>query len=100
MAYISSGFFLLLYSRPAYSIFKQLVTQRPGMMNSVYGGIAKFGVMLHPRLTTQVTGNRGGPCDRFRRVSNIIPSYCHVTKKQIDRFRLHDVRFALRLPLS
>ena len=96
MTLLAPVFFFYYIQSPLYSILQATGDAKAGMMNSVYGGIAKLGVMFI--LASQPGLQETGAVLAIG-FGVLITSFLHIatlTEKQSDRDRLHHVRFALR----
>ena len=95
MTLLAPVFFFYYIQGPLYSILQATGDAKAGMMNSVYGGIAKLGVMFI--LASQPGLQETGAVLAIG-FGVLVTSFLHIatlTEKQSDRDRLYDVRFAL-----
>ena len=66
MSLLTPVFFFYYIQSPLYSILQATGDAKAGMMNSVYGGIAKVGVMFILSFAARPSSNGRSSCHRFR----------------------------------
>ncbi len=89
-------FFLLLHPRSALFDFTSDRRCQSGDDELRLRRHRETGRHVHPRFPARPARNRCCACHRLRCSRHLIPAYRNASEKQSDRYRLYDVRFALR----